>query len=101
MKFTSSTTPFIIAILIAAAGAYWYFFTGTGDQLPLSASGTENQAQTQFEALVSELTPISFDTKIFSDVRFNSLVDITTTITPEQTGRPDPFAVIPGVSEIK
>ncbi|MGD0328470.1 MAG: hypothetical protein ABSB00_02015 [Minisyncoccia bacterium] len=87
----------IVIVLIAAAGVYWYFFTGTGNQPTLLIGGTENQAQAQFETLVSELTPISFDTSIFSDSRFNALVDISTPITPEPISRPDPFAVIASV----
>ena len=61
-----SNTILIGAVtLIIAAGAYWYFFTGTGNQQPLTASTSANQAQTQFQTLASELQPISFDTSIF------------------------------------
>jgi len=85
----------IIVTLVIAAGAYWYFFTGTGNQPPLTArNAIENKAQTQFQALVTTLTPISFDTAIFSDPRFTVLTDLTTQITPESSGRIDPFAVI-------
>lgn len=93
MKFNSNTVLLIIATLIVAAGAYWYFSTGTGNEPSLSAdSAPENAAQIQFRALVSTLQPISFDTAIFSDPRFDALVDLTTPITPEPLGRPDPFA---------
>ena len=89
----SNTIFLIIATLIVAAGAYWYFFTGTGNQPPLTAmSATSNQAQMQFQSLVSELQPISFDTAIFENPRFMALVDLTTPIQPEASGRPDPFA---------
>ena len=90
----SNTTLIIIATLLLAAGAYWYFFTGTGNQPPLSGTTSANQAQTQFQTLVSELQPISFDTSIFSNPRFNALVDLTTPIYSEATGRLDPFALI-------
>lgn len=98
MKIDSNTTLLIVATLIVAAGAYWYFFTGTGNQPPLTTTIVENQAQTQFQVLVGQLQPISFDTKIFSDPRFTALVDLTTPITPESAGRLDPFASIAGVS---
>lgn len=94
----SNPAPFIIALLLAAAGIYWYFFTGSENQLPLSADSSINQAQTKFQTLVSELTPISFNTDIFSDARFNALVDITVPISPESVGRLDPFAIITGAS---
>ena len=95
----SSNILLIIAGLIVAAGAYWYFFTGTGTDAPLTTStATDNVSQAQFQTLVSELQPISFDTSIFSDSRFMALVDLTTPITPEQAGRSDPFAPVPGIS---
>jgi hypothetical protein len=95
----TSNIILIVAALIVAAGAYWYFFTGTGTNAPLTAStATDNVSQAQFQTLVSELQPITFDTSIFSDPRFMALVDLTTPITPEQTGRTDPFAPVPGIS---
>ncbi|TSA43772.1 hypothetical protein D4R49_02290 [bacterium] len=95
MKIDSRTILLIITTFLVAAGAYWFFFTGTGNQPPLTPiAGGENQAQTQFQTLVSVLTPISFDTKIFSDPRFVMLVDLATPITPESAGRVDPFALV-------
>ena len=82
----------ILITLLIGGGAYWYFFTGNGNQPPLSASTSVNQAQTQFQTLVNELKPISFVTDLFSDARFNALVDLTTPVTPEPAGRLDPFA---------
>jgi len=96
----SNTTLLIIVTLLVAAGAYWYFFTGTGNQPPLSQSAPANQAQTRFQALVSELQPISFNASIFSDARFNALVDLSTPISLETPGRLDPFASVPGISGI-
>ena len=96
----SNTTLIVTVALIVAALAYWYFFTGTGNQPPLSTDVPTNQVQMQFEALVGQLEPISFNTKIFSDPRFNALVDITTPISPEPFGRVDPLAPISGGSGI-
>jgi hypothetical protein len=94
----SNTIILIVATLIVAAGAYWYFFTGTGNEPPLTTTTSGNDSQAQFQTLVSELQPISFDTSIFSDPRFMALVDLATPVTPESAGRPDPFAPVPGVS---
>lgn len=95
MKIDTRTILLIITALLVAGVAYWYFFTGTGNQPPItSTTAVENQAQTQFQALVSALTPISFDTKIFSDSRFVMLVDLATPITSESVGRTDPFALV-------
>ena len=98
MKNHSNSVPLIIAILVIAAGIYWYFFTGTGNQPPLTVVESGDSVQTRFQVLTGELGPISFDTSIFSDPRFNALVDLTTPIFPEASGRPDPFAPITGVS---
>jgi flagellar basal body-associated protein FliL len=93
-----NTIILIVATLIVAAGAYWYFFTGTGNEPPLTTTVTENEAQMQFQMLVSKLQPITFNTAIFTNPRFLALVDLTTPITPETLGRLDPFAPVPGVS---
>ena len=97
MKISSNTLFIIITACIVAAGAYWYFFTDTGNQPPLSAGVSENQAQMRFQSLASQLQPISFDTSIFSDPRFYTLHDLATPISYEPTGRLDPFAPIAGV----
>ena len=89
----------ILVTLVVAAGVYWYSSTGTGNEQPLSASTSLNVAQTQFQVLVSELQPISFNSSIFSDPNFTSLVDITTPVMPETPGRLDPFSPISGVTE--
>lgn len=91
----------LIVTIVVAAGAYWYFFTGNGNDPSLSATSTStNQAQTQFETLVGELQPISFDSSIFSDARFNALVDLATPVSPESTGRLDPFAAVSGSNTV-
>ena len=92
-----NATLFIVAAIVVGAGAYWYFFTGAGNQPSLTANTSENTAQTKFKALVNDL-PASFDTGIFSDARFNTLVDLTTQISPESLGRLDPFASVQGIS---
>jgi len=92
----------VILTLIVLAGGYWFFTSRSGTQAPLTASNPveENPAQTQFQALVSQLQPVSFTTDIFSDPRFTALVDLTTPISPESSGRLDPFAPVAGTSGI-
>jgi len=97
MKITSNAILTTLAVLIVAAGAYWYFFTGT-EQPPLTSGAEVSQAQMRFQTLVGELQPISFNTDIFSDPRFDALVDITVSISPESAGRLDPFAPITSIN---
>lgn len=97
MKISSNTLLIILTAVVVAGGAYWYFFVDSGNQPPLTSGMSENQAQMQFQTLVSQLQPVSFDTSIFSDARFHALRDLTTPISPEPAGRPDPFAPIAGI----
>lgn len=98
MKLSSNTLLLIIFACIAAAAAYWYFFgAATGSDMPLTATQTVNPAQARFQVLVGQLQPISFNTSIFTDTRFRALVDLSTPIAPEPSGRIDPFAPVPGV----
>lgn len=90
--------PLIILVLVLAGGAYWYFSGREGNQPPLSASSGESAAQTQFKVLVSELKNISFDTSIFANPNFLALTDLATQVTPEPSGRLDPFAPLAGAS---
>lgn len=100
MKSNTSFIPFIVALLIFAGGLYWYFFTGIGNQPALTTSVDTDDAQTQFQSLFGELASISFNTDIFSDSRFNALVDLTTPVAPESKGRLDPFAAINSTANI-
>ena len=94
----SNIIPLIILTLVIAASGYWYFTTQTGNQAPLTTSSADNSAQTQFQTLVSELQPITFNMAIFSDPKFTSLVNLSVPVTDEPSGRPDPFAPVPGVT---
>ncbi len=96
----SNTIVIIVVSLLIAGAAYWYFAGQSGTQAPLTALsvGADNPAQSQFQVLVSQLQPISFNTDIFSDPRFTSLVDLATPLVPETIGRIDPFAPISGVT---
>ena len=84
----------LVVVVALAGGAFWYYSSNGTSQTPLSVSGatTQSGAQTRFETLLGKLKPISFDTSIFSNPNFQILVDISTPVQPETTGRPDPFA---------
>lgn len=95
---SNTTIPLVVIVLILAGGGYWYYSSQTGNQLPLTASAGEGEVQTQFKTLVSELKNISFNTSIFLDPNFLALTDLATQVTPEPSGRIDPFAPLAGAS---
>ncbi len=98
MKLNSNNTMMIGAAILVLAGGYWFFFTGSNtNNVPLTVGTTQSVVETQFQALAGQLSPITFNTDIFSDPRFKSLVDISTPVQPESIGRADPFAPVPGV----
>ncbi len=88
----------IIAAIVVLGGLYWYFFSGPAEQPTLSSGVVQDRAQVQFETLIGQLEPITFNSAVLSDARFTALVDLATPVTPEPAGRLDPFAPIPGVS---
>ncbi|MCX6790478.1 MAG: hypothetical protein NTV60_03035 [Candidatus Kaiserbacteria bacterium] len=89
-----NTIILIVLTVLIAGGAYWYFATQSGNDAPLTSAISDNAPKTQFQALVSELQSISFNTAIFSDPKFTSLVDLKVPVTAEPSGRLDPFASI-------
>jgi len=95
----TNTILIIVISLIVAAGAYWFFFTGEGNEPSLSVNTTENPTQARFQTLVRELQSISLDASIFTEPRFMVLMDLTTPVTPETVGRLDPFAPVSAVNK--
>lgn len=95
---SNQTISLVVLAFILAAGAYWYISGQTDNQPPLTTTVVENEMQMQFKTLVNELKTISFDTNIFSDPNFMALTDLATQVTPEPSGRLDPFAPLAGTS---
>lgn len=98
----SKNTTILIASGIVVLGLVAYFlWMRPASEAPISVGETgaaTNEAQATFLTLAAQLDPVGFDTTILQDPRFTKLVDIKTVIVPEPSGRPDPFAPIPGVS---
>jgi hypothetical protein len=83
----------VIITLIIAGGAYWFFFMQPAPEKPLTATApAAGVSDVQLAALVAQLQKITFDTSIFSDPTFETLVSLATPVTPEPQGRADPFA---------
>lgn len=87
----------LIAVIVVALGLVVYFVwlrPVTTPNVSVTEVTTSNIAQETFLALAAQLGPVAFDTSIFSNARFQALVDLKTPILPEPEGRNDPFGVI-------
>lgn len=91
MKITPSTIGFVVAGIIVLLGVYWYA-SSPREEKTLSTFSGPPPLESQFIALTNALEPIAFPTAIFENPRFMALVNITTNISQEAIGRPDPFA---------
>ncbi|MCI0597790.1 hypothetical protein L0Y34_01835 [Candidatus Parcubacteria bacterium] len=99
MPNISRTTVILIILGLLVLSAAGYLLLNQGELqsgVTLDTPAATSAEQT-FIALTAQLDPVSFDTSILSDSRFAALVDMRTIIVPEPTGRPDPFAPLPGV----
>lgn len=81
----------IILVLIVLAAIAYTFMQDDADGAVVTVDGATSASEANFITLASELDSITFDTTILSDVRFTSLANIHTAITPEPQGREDPF----------
>ncbi len=79
-----------VALVVMLGAAYIYFFRTEPEPSLVTSSGP-TPAEQRFLDLAAELSTISFNTGLFADPRFMSLVDLTTPILTETPGRPDPF----------
>ncbi len=98
---TSSRTTvvlIVLALIVLAAVGYMVFFKGDVGSAVSSQSGALSGVETTFLNLTSRLEPVSFDTSILSDPRFQSLQNLATTVLPETSGRVNPFSPIPGAA---
>jgi len=96
-KLTNSPSAIIGLVVVVLLGLVYFFFFSGPSAPPLSATSVAgSQAEQNFAALVTRLSPITFDLRLLSDARFASLTDLTTPIAPEAVGRTDPFASFTG-----
>jgi hypothetical protein len=93
---TPSRTNILLIILgVVVLGAAAYYFLPSSDASSATALSGDMPAdanEAAFIQLSSELDPISFDAHVLDDPRLTSLVDISTQVIPESSGRTDPFA---------
>lgn len=100
MKNPSKTKNIIIAVavILILAAVYFYFQGGssTGSGSLLTASDASGVGSSEL-SLLNQMRSLRIDTSFFKDPAYQSLVDYSVSIAPENVGRPNPFAPIPGV----
>lgn len=99
-KNNSNMLLIVLGVVLVGAAVYWFYSPPGGSAATaLSSSGAPaSSAEQTFINLAAELDPINFPTAIFSNPRFMNLNDTRTSLTPEDAGRPDPFAPLPGIA---
>lgn len=84
-------------VILGIAGYVFWMQPGADSTISVTGVGPTTEAQTTFLTLAGQLETVAFDQTILSDPRFTALIDIKTAIIPENEGRSDPFAPLPGV----
>lgn len=82
----------ILGLLILGAAGYLLFGKGSTTDGVSATAGPTSAVEQTFINLTAQLSPVSFNTSILTDARFNALQDLKTAVIPETTGRTDPFA---------
>lgn len=86
----------ILVFIVCVAGAVAYKTYMTGNSSDIVTTAESDVSGEQVLIALNRLRAVSFDTAIFSDPVFVSLVDFGTVIAPQPVGRPNPFAPIGG-----
>ena len=87
---------FIVVILVLIVFGYWYFNQST----PVAESILSNSTATSSDSLLltlNQLRALSLDNSVFTAPSFEALSDNTVTLPTVLSGRPNPFAPIPGL----
>jgi len=102
MKDKSSMKSWIMiaGIILVALVAYYFFFANA----PLSTDAGTLQAQSggnvvgaQVLTLLNQIQSLRINTTLFKSAAFQSLQDYSVQVPPQNIGRPNPFAPLPGV----
>ena len=89
-----------IAVVVVVFGAsYWYFNQGSSAEAPILSDSTASSSGALLSTL-NQLKSLSLDPSIFTRATFESLVSNTVTLPSVDSGRPNPFAPIPGLVSV-
>ena len=99
-KKNSSKKNLIISIVVIAVVlgiGYWYFNGSSSSEAPVLSSSTASSSDTLLSTL-DQLESLSLNSSIFTTPAFESLNDNTVTLPTVDSGRPNPFAPLPGLT---
>lgn len=89
----------IVIVVLAFILAYFYL-SGGSPSTPASGTLTAGSAYGSVGSselsLLNQVRSLRIDTALFRDAVFLSLQDYSVAIPPENVGRPNPFAALPG-----
>lgn len=89
-KSTSNLIFIIIIVIIIVSGGYLYINSHNAILPPITA--TNMKISSINIKKITSIGSIRLDTSIFSDPRFNALINTDITVNPETIGRTNPFA---------
>ena len=102
MTTQKSKTPIIILIVVLIlAGVAYFYYTGTPKDTSASLTTTAQNSAAAAEgakvlALLNQISSLQIDTSLFTSPVYQSLVDHTVQVIPQNVGRPNPFASLFG-----
>lgn len=99
MKTLSSKKNLIISIVVIVVIAvlgYWYFSSNSSSNEPILSNSTVSSSDTLLSTL-NELKSLSLNSSIFTEASFEALTNNTVTLPTVASGRPNPFAPLPGL----
>ena len=91
------TYGIIVAVVLVFVLVYFYMSGGTPASSTLIAGNSFGAVGSSELSLLNQVRSLKIDTALFTDPAFRSLIDYSVAITPENVGRPNPFAPLPGM----
>lgn len=92
--FKKIIIPVVVVALLFAG--YNFFLKGdsSDELLKVSAVSSDDALGTEIIKAINQISTLKLDRSIFDDPIFSTLVDRSEPISPEKSGRDNPFAVI-------
>lgn len=98
---SSKKTLFIIIAIVVIAGIAYFYYQGstpsTSSTLTQAPSAADQAIGTRVLDLLNQIRTLRIDTSIFKDPAYATLRDYSVAIPPQDVGRVNPFAPLPGV----